>query len=782
MDNFLYQTDNTSDIPNKADYKYFYSEAEKLEKEGTLESLISAMTHIEMAINNLKDNKNEPTDKSFDIWLEKFTNHQLMIKTSYHKKRINFLLEKVKNEEERKEYKKMVNLYKKIRDSMNFLYNLGSNDIKIENINEIKVEISKLTKMILNEDLSNFQNKKLSEIDQVANSDKINDIDAEFEEIILRENGNAYTQNNQTEEELNQLEDVQSDMIQLDENVIENALDTPDKSNRENFLDEIVVISDNSEIEQDDELKNEIMDKKSVQMLLAQMRKTLINNNYQILPTADKDFRDIYGKIDFLAIKIFHIHEFLDICQIIPLKLAKLIGLLLISETKIDYNSYNANLPQNERKGLISTLKIDIKEVIQALSNDLEKEGLITKNFISYINDDIYLEKKNLTGKGFFYRNHQVQYKFKIQPIIVSYSKVGYLERNIPYAFQQSSDLYVVKINDLNDLLRYIEKKNRSIEKICIKTQPINLFISNKMKLSNALRLIGILVGVFGCFFIISLLFYDKILVSVFQTLQIPFIIGVIILLGFFLYKYHDKQNEIIQKYNKPFGFDHPDFNSQDLSVALNQINPLEREQFLYEIFNKRPIPKNLTQKIQSVQTYTEFIELFETHLVNIAISNENLNNLKQTFGYYEQKQSYYKAYCILRAIFMLKLRDFIQSHLKKSAENVHDIFILLEIISAECQILFGTNSIRALKQIEKLREGKGQITQNSFNHAINIINEFIKKIQENVELPSHQDKFKDIYKKVNEDSEEDAEFEKTPTYTGGETPEGRLNEFLRDI
>ena len=781
MDNFLYQTDNTSDIPNKADYKYFYSEAEKLEKEGTLESLMSAMTHIEMAINNLKDNKNKPTDKSFDIWLEKFTNHQLMIKTSYHKKRINFLLEKVKNEEERKDYRKMVNLYKKIRDSMNFLYNLGSNDIKIENISEIKVKISKLTKMILNEDLSNFQNKKLSEIDQVANSDKYNDIDAEFEEIIFSENGNAYTENNQTEEELNQLEDVQSDMIQLDDNVIENALDTPDKPNKENLLDEIVVISDTSEIEQDDELKNEIMDKKSVQMLLVQMRKTLINNNYQILPTADKDFRDIYGKIDFLAIKIFHIHEFLDICQIIPLKLAKLVGLLLISETKIDYNSYNANIPQNERKGLISTLKIDIKEVIQTLSNDLEKEGLITKNFISYINDDIYLEKNKLTGKGFFYRNHQVQYKFKIQPIIVSYSKVGYLERNIPYAFQQSSDLYVVNINDLNDLLRYIEKKNRSIEKICIKTQPINLFISNKMKLSNALRLIGILVGVFGCFFIISLLFYNKILVSVFQTLQIPFIIGVIVLLGFFLYKYHEKQNEIIQKYNKPFGFDHPDFNSQDLSVALNQINPLEREQFLYEIFNKRSIPKNLTQKIQSVQTYTEFIELFETHLVNIAISNENLNNLKQNFGYYEQKQSYYKALCIFRAIFMLKLRDFIQSHLKKSAENVHDIFILLEIISAECQILFGKNSIRALKQIEKLREGKGQITQNSFNHAIKIINSFIKKIQENVELPSHQDKFKEIYKNVNEDSEEEAAFEKTTTYTEFETPEDRFNEFLRE-
>ncbi len=641
MDNYLYQSDRTLETVDRADYKYHYNETEKLEKEGTLESLESAIVHIEMAINNLNENKAILPEKSLDSELKKFAEHQLLIKTNYHEKRIKKLLEEAENEEKRKDFKKSVNLYKKIRDSMNFLYKLGNKGIEFNEINELKEKISKLTKKILNENLSISLNKKSSKTEQKPHSVEFKEINAEFEEINFDTNDQIPLQKHDTEGEMNPITEVeskvmdqdelaQSEMILLKDNEVEeDSIDSLDKTNKINFLDQIKVISDTPEIEENS-MESEILDKKSVKILLTQLRRTLIANNYQIFPNDDIDFQELYNKIDFLAIKIQHINEFLSICHILPLKLAKLYGLLLVSEKKIDYNSNNTNLSQIERINLVKALGEEIKKVVHILLNDLENEGPIAKNFISYVNDDISLEKTRISRKGYFYCRGRMQYNFIIQPIIISQNKIGFLERNIPFALVQSSDLYVVNINDLTDLLSYLEQKRSSIEKVCIKKQPINLFIDNKIKLSNALRLISIVLGVFGGSYLISLFINDKIFVSVFEVLQIPFILSLLLLLGFFIYTYKKNQDEIIQKYNRPFGFDHPDFDMVNLSIALNQINPHEREQFLYEIYNKRPIPNELVPKIPNPHIFSEFVELFESNIVNIALNNESIKAIKR--------------------------------------------------------------------------------------------------------------------------------------------------------
>ncbi len=185
MDNYLYQSDRTLETVDRADYKYHYNETEKLEKEGTLESLESAIVHIEMAINNLNENKAILPEKSLDSELKKFAEHQLLIKTNYHEKRIKKLLEEAENEEKRKDFKKLVNLYKKIRDSMNFLYKLGNKGIEFNEINELKEKISKLTKKILNENLSISLNKKSSKTEQKPHSVEFKEINAEFNIFLV---------------------------------------------------------------------------------------------------------------------------------------------------------------------------------------------------------------------------------------------------------------------------------------------------------------------------------------------------------------------------------------------------------------------------------------------------------------------------------------------------------------------------------------------------------------------------------------------------------------------
>ena len=137
-----------------------------------------------------------------------------------------------------------------------------------------------------------------------------------------------------------------------------------------------------------------------------------------------------------------------------------------------------------------------------------------------------------------------MQYKFKIQPIIVSSNKIGFLEKNIPYAYQHSSASYFVQMQDLSDLLKYIKVKVKSLERICIKRQLIELFIDNKIRLSNGLRLIGISLGIFGFFYLISIIFNNKVLFDALSVLQYALFAGIVIFALMMIHNYRRRKRQ----------------------------------------------------------------------------------------------------------------------------------------------------------------------------------------------------------------------------------------------
>lgn len=436
---------NLQDISlDQFDYDNLLKGAKELEKEGTLESLESCIRNVQTAINILiKEGDKNLSNVSDEPLLKELKEYEIRVYSRYHELKIKTLLERAKEEDKAKNYESAINIYKEVKEIMNDLNDLGLIKIDSDKINFIKRKISELTKNVLERKFSknikkvenqNTENKKFQEenyaeiIDLSDNKDKGKIINLEPNDLLF-------------------------DATELSNINYEKLIDSQDMLDLEKLTSERRGIN------------------------LSKIEKILESKNFKIF-TVNDEFRGVYNLIDFITVKSNLIKKNLEVIHIGVIKFFDLYGTLIIDENEAKYNSNNENLTPIQLESLLGPFTINIKKIIHIISRDLGINGPFTEQLINFIDSDIYLEKFRFSKKGFFYRNQQVQYKFKIHPIIVSYNNVGFAERNIPYAYQSSNNLYVVKIDDLADLLDYIESKSSAIETMCIRTiKTLKLFL-----------------------------------------------------------------------------------------------------------------------------------------------------------------------------------------------------------------------------------------------------------------------------------------------------------------
>lgn len=721
----------TSESNEKFDYNYFYEQAKNLEKEGTIDSLESCVMHIEAALDNLSKVKPDNQDKKIESWLKKFREYEMKVKTTFYRKKIKYLTDRAEKEEDVYKYDDALKDYREVKEIMNDFYKLGNNKITKDDIKKNQSKINDLeTKLSHEEQIKQISESK-SEVEE--NETDFEEINADVEIVNFDEDNDAQVTLHTPPPEEFVIEQYEIPMEQ-EETPIEQYELEPEEA----FEDDLDQIIDDTiytfEEKPPAELSVEILKENEINLLMSDVRKTLEAANYYVIPSMKAELQEIYKLIDFLAIKILHINEFLDILQVVPVKISKLRGNLIVSDTKIKYSNQNSELSREQQSDLANMLSFKVKKVVESISTDLEMAGPIVQELMAFLDEDIYLEKNKLAKKNYFYRNGRMQYKFVFQPIIVSHNKVGFLEKNIPYAFQQSTRSYFVQLRDLSDLLIYLKAKHNSLEKVCVKKQPIELFLNNKIKLSNGLRLMGAILGAFGLILLISIIFANELLISMLLIVQYPLLAGIGIFLLLILNNYRKNQENIVHRFNLPFGVDHPDFNNKKLILSMDQINPTDREQFLYEIYKKKAIPMDISKKISSSFTFSKYTELFATNIVNLPANPKKFSELKEVFRIFEQNKNFMKAYCVLRAILILKMRYIIINRLNKPEESVngiHNITKLLQIIIASKIIAIDEKLEKEIKDAEKIRKNKGVITHEKYDTVKKSVLKLMKNIQE---------------------------------------------------
>ena len=748
----------------KFDYNYFFNKAKEYWKVGSLDSMESSITHIEAAIDNLRAVQKYSKDKSVDSWLKKFLGLEIKVRTEYYAKKIKILTEKAEKEEEIYKHEKALKFYESIGENMHEFFKLGNNKVSKEDIKRIASKINELKGKISHEE----QMKQISE-QKTAEDEDNNEfvgIDAEFEEIDLDSNQKkqatpffAPTESpilfDNEEEEVEEATtegDFEAQEVVIPEFLVENIVQEKDfepssilddisipeegvvEDQEEDFsLDDVSLSSEPMVIQE--KYQKEIVAEDSFNLVLSNARRTLESLNYYILLPDSAELTEIYDLIDLVALKVINVSEFLYVCKVVILKISKLSGPLIVSESKVRYAS--PNLSTLEGKELVSAIKKKLIDASDKITTDLRFEGPFAADAINYIDEDVTLERDGLSKKGLFYRKGRMEYKFSVTPIVLASGKVKFLEKNIPYSVQREDGAYFVQIEGFRDLLNYFDKKELSIEKICVKKQPIKLFLVNKQKLGNGLRLIGIILGFYAFVFLFSVITLNLPLITVLNSMSYPFLGAIAILAVVMISNYKKNQGAISRSFCQNFSANHPDFSEKRFIIALDQVSPLEREQFLYEVYGKKHVPISIQEKAKTKISQDTFTELFDTDFVKFPTKPSSFTGLKEIYRDLETKHDYSKAYCALRGIFVVKLRSTIHSYLDKplsAVESVHDVLKLLQVVDSADFYHIERNLRGRLQRWETMRKKRERMTKDQFDSAKRDLLKVMSDLQDSVD------------------------------------------------
>jgi len=333
-------------------------------------------------------------------------------------------------------------------------------------------------------------------------------------------------------------------------------------------------------------------------------RRTIENQVVQIFQKYDYNIikptpllKDIFTHADVVAVKKADFNDVLDFVIIIPLKLNTLKGELQVSSETIKYVPNHQQFKENGSafKMLLDSYFDTIQESHKTIHHDLINKG----NFHSYIKRHFGINitiKKTLTRKNLFFTEGNMQLKMLIEPVLLCQNDVGFLEKDIPFAYLNDINLHIIKENNLSDFVHFIEQKYILLE--THRKQNHSLISYNEsydqfLKRSTILSIPFIGFGVVLLFLILFQSFETiKFLINIGYALLGVFFISI----PFFYMKVLKPRLEIQAEFLNPYSQKESQLDETSLVLINEKFSPEMMSQFGYECLGKHHQSKVIMQ------------------------------------------------------------------------------------------------------------------------------------------------------------------------------------------
>jgi hypothetical protein len=541
----------------------------------------------------------------------KFDTFHSEINEVYFRKKFEKYAKRANMEENIFRYEKAIHFLKKAKKHLNKMFKLGKNESKVKK--ELKKIDKKIYELKEKEKLSNLEiisegNHESDSSDNLENerdiedshiiSDYKNDFISEKQEDIqnivqipdevielnVKEKIDLFNNNYEDNHEKGVVEDITNDNIETN-SIIDSFLDPEDHS----FQKNLPKLYENELEIQGNQIEHEKLKNFTYKSLVKDTKKILNSLDYFIIPKTSHIVKKSYKNIDFIAVKIIYVNDLLNIIKIFPLKISDLKGSFLLSEDKFSYHPLNRKLKIDKfNKELITKSSIKkIKKASEFIFQDITNEGEIFKFFKRYLKLDICIEK-TLNNKRLFFHSGPLQYKVLIEPIIICQNEPGFIEKSIPFPYQKSTNLHIIDLAKLRDLLQFLEKKNQIIETNSENPTAINSYFKTVEKFSNDLKIYSIPFAIFGFIFSLIFVFQAYPVLPIFVDLGYA-VICIYSLLVFYLYlKFYKKKSELIIEFKTPYYQRKISIDESDLLMIKSELPKELIHQFLYECFGKK--------------------------------------------------------------------------------------------------------------------------------------------------------------------------------------------------
>ncbi|NVM34407.1 MAG: helix-hairpin-helix domain-containing protein [Candidatus Lokiarchaeota archaeon] len=298
------------------------------------------------------------------------------------------------------------------------------------------------------------------------------------------------------------------------------------------------------------------------------------------------DLRVIHDGIDMVAIKSIQVHEFLDLLLLIPIKICRLKGSLIVSEDKIDYkpkehkknNFHIDRIPLSYMKALDKARKV--------IYDDIVNRGKFSKHLDDHLNTNIIV-KKTITNKVLFLHSGQRQYKLLIEPLIVCQNSVGFTEKVLPFAYQKTNNFHVVSISQLTKFLEYIDQKYMLSEEYDEQKRAYKVYYIAKDRFWLNMRNIGFPFLLYSLVFIFIFIFQQYSALTLLINLGFGLIGLLSIIIGYVFLKFHKIKVNLHHDFAIPYYQKSYSFDETSLTLIKDKLTPKLMEQFTYEWIGK---------------------------------------------------------------------------------------------------------------------------------------------------------------------------------------------------
>lgn len=310
------------------------------------------------------------------------------------------------------------------------------------------------------------------------------------------------------------------------------------------------------------------------------------------IPMNRPELREVFHAVDLLACKPMRGENGRCVILLIPIKHVTTEEPVYVWDSHVMTGVLNEN-PTTAKNMAINTFT---KKLLRA-SDFLFSDIISGKSLISLVARYIGISMKtNLTFKNrrLYLGSGEIEYQVIIDPVLVCDTEVYCLEKSLPYAYQNESNLHVVPLNQLDELLDYLEQKYRIMTRYdtthnaLMKVEEVKTFTFKQAKLfSLPFIAYGILFG-----FFLLLGFQDVVRFCISLSIGLIFIYAGVF--GYLVYHHFQSLRIVGSEFFIPYHQKHVELSDEDFILINEQLSPEWMAQFTHEIEN---VPEKSSQK-----------------------------------------------------------------------------------------------------------------------------------------------------------------------------------------
>ncbi|MFX1389403.1 MAG: helix-hairpin-helix domain-containing protein [Promethearchaeota archaeon] len=363
----------------------------------------------------------------------------------------------------------------------------------------------------------------------------------------------------------------------------------------------------------------EMLEQGQIQELYNTINKELESYEFFIVKKIP-ELRSLFTGIDLIGVKLVRVKEYLDLIYIVPVKVCPLKGNVILNENSVSYQA--SEIHKNYHYNLNQVLGSHLQALLLSEQNIFEncsQEGNLLKFISRYLHIEVSL-KKTIMRENLFFHSGPLQYKILIEPLLVCQNKVGFTEKLIPFAYHKSTNIHVVQISDLSNLLQFLDQKYFLIETYTEKENTLTKYNQSFFKFMNHLRLLSLPFIGYGFILLSCLLFQSFRAIS----FLVNFGYGIIALYGItfsYIYiKFHQEKSILRNELSTPYFQKKREYDETTLILINEELSPKLMEQFIYESVGNHTTSKTVSKVEQkNAEVY------LEQKVTERAVKNANL-------------------------------------------------------------------------------------------------------------------------------------------------------------